>query len=94
MLKPTENRVLLQRFAPEKLQSAAGLVIPDSAETKSQRFKVLAVGPGKVVNGVRIPMEVQVGDTVLLGKYAGTDVEVNGANAFIASEDEILAVLS
>lgn len=92
VLKPLGNRVLLGRMAPEKAASSM-IVIPDSAERPSQRFKVLAVGPGRVVDGVRTPMDVKEGDVVLLGRYAGAEVEVGGVPMFVAEVDEIMAVV-
>ena len=91
-LQPTGDRLLLQRLAPES-QQRGSIVIPDSAVTQNQKFKVLAVGPGKVVNGVRAPMDVAVGDIVLLGQYAGASLEVNGIPVFLAAQDEVLAVI-
>jgi len=92
-LRPLSDRVLLQRLAPVRQQSGS-IVIPDSAVQERHEFKVIAVGPGRVLNGVLQPMDVKVGDTVLLGAYAGTNVEVDGQPVFICALEEILAVLS
>jgi chaperonin GroES len=93
-IKPLYDRVVIKRMEEEKM-SAGGIVIPDSATEKPIRGEVLAVGGGKALdNGsVRAP-QVKVGDKVLFGKYAGTEVKVDGTEILVVKEDDILAVLN
>ena len=88
MIKPLADRVLIEPKEAET-QTASGLFIPDSAKEKPQQGTVLAVGPGKKDE----PMEVKVGDEVLYGKYAGTEVTVDGKKYLIVKQSDILAIL-
>ena len=88
MIKPLADRVLVEPKEAET-KTASGLYIPDTAKEKPQEGKVLAVGPGKKDE----PMEVQVGDEVLYGKYAGTEVTVEGKKYLIVKQSDILAIL-
>ena len=92
-IRPLEDRVVVQRFEAEET-TAGGIVLPDSAREKPQQGKVIAVGPGKLLekSGERAQMSVKVGDRVFYGKYAGTEVELNGEEYVILRESEILAV--
>jgi chaperonin GroES len=91
-IKPLSNNLFVTRIEV-KDKTAGGLYIPDAAKTKGERAKVLAVGPGKYTDsGTKLPMSCCVGNIVLLGKYAGTEVDVNGEKAVIVSEDEVLAL--
>ncbi len=91
--QPLFDRVVIKRVEEEKL-SAGGIVIPDSATEKPIKGEVIAVGPGKALdNGsVRAP-GVKVGDKVLFGKYAGTEVKLDGTEYLVVKEDDIFAVL-
>ena len=92
-VKPLQNRVLVCRDEEETV-SAGGIYIPDNATEKPLQGTVVAVGPGKQLeNGVVIPMEVSVGDTVLFGMHAGSDVKVDGEELLVMSEDDILCIL-
>ena len=92
-LRPLGNRVVVER-AEEEEQVSGGIIIPDSAKEKGQSAKVIAVGPGsRKDDGEVVPLDVSVGDTVLIGKYAGNDVNVDGNDYVIMTEDEILGVL-
>ncbi len=92
-LRPLGNRVVVERVEEEE-QVSGGIIIPDSAKEKGQSAKVIAVGPGsKKDDGGVVPLDVSVGDTVLIGKYAGNDVTVDGNDYVIMTEDEILGVL-
>ena len=93
-LKPLHDRVIIKRMEEEKM-SAGGIVIPDSATEKPIKGEVLAVGGGKALdNGsVRAP-QVKVGDKVLFGKYAGTEVKLDGNEILVVKEDDILAILN
>ena len=92
-IKPLHDRVVIKRMEEEKL-SAGGIVIPDSATEKPVKGEVLAVGAGKPLdNGsVRAPL-VKVGDKVLFGKYAGTEITHDGVVILVVKEDDILAIL-
>ncbi len=88
MIKPLADRVLVQPKEAET-KTAAGLYIPDTAKEKPQEGKVIAVGSGKKDE----PMEVKAGDNVLYGKYAGTEVTVEGTKYLIVRQSDILAIL-
>jgi chaperonin GroES len=92
-LRPLHDRVLIRR-SKEPETVVGGIVIPDTAREKSQRGEALAVGKGqRIDNGSLAPMEVRVGDTVLFGKYAGTEVTIDGEELLILRESEILAIV-
>lgn len=92
-IKPLSDRVLVTRVAEEQ-KTAGGIIIPDTAKEKPQEGKVVAVGPGKTnKHGERIPLEVKIGDRILFGKYAGTEIKINGEEQIFMREDDILAVL-
>ncbi len=92
-IKPLADRVVVRPLEPEE-KKQGGIIIPDTAKEKPQQGEVVAVGPGKVDNnGKRIPLEVKVGDKVLFGKYAGTEVELDGQEYLIMREADILAVV-
>ncbi|MGE3535888.1 MAG: co-chaperone GroES [Candidatus Tectimicrobiota bacterium] len=92
-LRPLHDRLLVQRLE-EKEQVQGGIIIPDTAKEKPQQAKVLAVGPGKVTDDGKLqPIDVKVGDTVVFGKYAGTEVKVDGDELLIIREDDVLGVL-
>ena len=92
-LKPLEDRVVIKPALPdEKVQG--GIIIPDTAKEKPQRGEIVAVGPGKVSDsGQKIPMTVKKGDLVLYGKYAGTEVTVDGEDYLVVRESDILAII-
>jgi chaperonin GroES len=87
-IKPLADRVLIQPLEAET-KTASGLFIPDSAKEKQQKGKVEAVGNGKKDE----PMTVKVGDTVLYGKYAGTELKLNGEDYLIMHESDIFAII-
>ena len=90
-LRPLDDRVVVQPVEAES-KTAGGIVLPDSAKEKPQRGKVVAVGPGKLLDsGKRRELSVQVGDQVIYGKYGGTDIEVGGDDVKILRESDILA---
>ena len=88
MIKPLADRVLVEPKEAET-KTASGLYIPDTAKEKPQEGKVIAAGPGKKDE----PVEVKVGDEVLYGKYAGTEVTVEGKKYLIVKQSDILAIL-
>ncbi len=91
-VKPLNDRILVKRTEGEEM-SAGGIIIPDTAKEKPQEGIVVAVGPGKLDKGERTPVSVAVGEKVLFGKYAGTDVTVGGTDHTLLREDEIFAVI-
>jgi chaperonin GroES len=91
--RPLHDRLLVKRIE-EEARSKGGIVIPDTAKEKPQEGRVVAVGTGKVSeDGTVTPLEVHVGDRVLFGKYAGTEVQLDGEEHLIIREDDVLAVL-
>ncbi len=92
-LRPLHDRVIVKRVEEERT-SPGGIVIPDSATEKPIRGEVLAVGNGKILeNGDQKALDVKVGDTVLFGKYAGTEVKVDGDELLVMREDDIMAII-
>ena len=92
-LKPLGDKVVVE-VIEEPQTTASGLVLPDTAKEKSQRGKVLAVGPGKILdNGNREPVEVKVGDTVVFAKYGGTELDLGGRELMILSQRDIHAIV-
>jgi chaperonin GroES len=92
-VRPLQDRVVVRRLDEEE-RSAGGIIIPDTAKEKPMQAEVKAVGKGKVADdGKLLPLEVKVGDKVLIGKYAGTEVKIDGEEYLIMREDEILAVI-
>ena len=92
-IRPIEDRVLVKRIE-EKEQKRGDIIIPDTAKEKPMEGKVMAVGSGKRdKEGKRVPLEVKVGDRILFGKYAGTEIKVDNHEHVILREDEILGVI-
>jgi chaperonin GroES len=92
-IRPLHDRVILKRMEEEST-SPGGIVIPDSAAEKPIRGEVIAAGTGKrLESGEIIPLDVKVGDTVLFGKYSGTEVKVNGDDLLVMREDDIMGVI-
>jgi chaperonin GroES len=93
-IKPLQDRVIVRRIE-EETKTAGGIIIPDSAKEKPQQGEILAVGPGKVLEGgTRVDLTVKTGDLVLFGKYAGSEVKIDGEEVLIMREDDILGVIS
>ena len=93
-IRPLHDRVVVKRLE-EKEMVRGGIVIPDTAKEKPQEGEVIAVGNGKVLeNGTRVAMEVKKGDRILFGKYAGSEVKLDGEEFLIMREDDILGILS
>ena len=93
-LKPLHDRIIVEA-AEKESKSAGGIILPDTAQEKPQRGKVLAVGPGKVLDtGKLAPMDVKVGETVLYGKYSGTEVTVEGTDYMILRSEDVLAIVT
>lgn len=92
-IRPLHDRILVRRTEEERT-SPGGIVIPDSATEKPSRGEVIAAGKGKILdNGEVRPMDVKVGDKVLFGKYAGTEIKVEGEELLVMREDDIVAVI-
>ncbi|MCS7016184.1 MAG: co-chaperone GroES [Gemmatales bacterium] len=90
-LRPLDDRVVIEPLQSEE-RTPGGIVLPDTAQEKPQRGKVIAVGPGKLLeDGTRAAMNVAVGDEVIFSKYAGSDVKINGNEYKIMRESDILA---
>jgi len=93
-VRPLREKVLVRRLE-EAEQRVGGIIIPDSAKEKPQQAEVVAVGTGKILeNGKKSPLTVKAGDRVLVGKWSGSEVKIDGQEFLILKEDEILAVIS
>lgn len=92
-IRPLHDRVVIRRLEEERT-SAGGIVIPDTAAEKPSRGEVVAIGAGKMLdNGEVIPLAVKVGEQILFGKYAGTEVKVSGEDYVVMREDDIMGVI-
>jgi chaperonin GroES len=90
-IKPLDDRIVVTRTEPE-VKTAGGILLPENAKEKPTQGKVLAVGPGKLLdNGQRSTPSVATGDTILFGKYSGTEITVDGVEVIILRESDILA---
>jgi chaperonin GroES len=93
-IRPLHDRILAKRIQ-EQEKTAGGLFIPDTAKEKPLEAEVIAVGNGKVLDDGKVrPLEVKAGDRVLIGKYSGSEVKLNGEEHIILREDDVLAVIS
>jgi len=92
-IRPLHDRVIVKRVDEEE-KTKGGIIIPDTAKEKPVEGKVIAVGDGKVSDdGKKIPLEVKAGDKVLFGKYAGTEIQIEGEENLIMREDDIIAIV-
>ncbi len=91
-IRPLGDRVVIKKLEAEE-KTKSGIVLTGTAKEKPQEAEVVAVGPGGVVDGKEVKMEVKVGDKVLFSKYAGTEVKVDGEEYTIIKQDDILAVV-
>ena len=93
-VKPLEDRILVRPLEAED-KTESGIYLPESAKEKPQQAKVIAIGNGRVLdNGERAPFQVKKGDTILIGKWGGTEVKIDDDEMLVIGEDEILGVLS
>jgi len=93
-VKPLADRVLVRRIEEQETKRG-GIIIPDTAKEKPQEGEIVAVGPGRMTeDGKRIAMEVKKGDRVLIGKYSGTEVKIDGTEYVILREDDVLGILA
>ena len=93
-IKPLADRVLVKRLDEVEEQKVGGIIIPDTAKEKPQEAEIVAVGPGRREDGDLIPLEVKEGDKVLIGKYSGTEVKIEGEEFLIMREDDVLAIVA
>ena len=92
-IRPLHDRVIVKRIEEEE-KTKGGIIIPDTAKEKPIEGKVVAVGGGKILeNGKKLPLEVKEGDRVLFGKYAGTDINIEGEEHLIMKEDDVIAIV-
>ena len=92
-IRPLQDRVIVRRME-EETTSSGGIVLPDSATEKPIRGEVIAIGPGKTLDsGKKQPLEVKVGDTVLFGKYSGTEVKLDDEELLVMREEDIMGVI-
>jgi chaperonin GroES len=92
-VRPLRDRILVTRIE-EQEQRIGGIIVPDTAKEKPQQGKVVAVGKGRITDkGDVIPLDVQVGDTVLFGKYSGTEIKLENVDYLILREEEVLGII-
>jgi chaperonin GroES len=92
-IRPLADRILVKRLEEDDEQKVGGIIIPDTAKEKPQEAEVVAVGPGRLENGDRVALELKKGDKVLIGKYSGTEVKLEGEEYLIMREEDVLAVV-
>ena len=92
-IRPLHDRIIVERLEEETM-TAGGIIIPDSAKEKPQEGKIVAAGKGKITeDGKVLPLDVKVGDKILFGKYAGTEVKIDGKEYIMMREDDVLGVV-
>jgi chaperonin GroES len=92
-IRPLQDRIIVKRIEEEE-RTKGGIIIPETAKEKPMEGEVIAVGTGKILeNGKKQPLEVKAGDRVLFGKYAGTEVKIDGIEHLIMKEDDILGII-
>jgi chaperonin GroES len=93
-VRPLHDRILVRRVSEDE-KTAGGLFIPDTAKEKPQRGEIIATGSGRVTeDGKTLPLEVRVGDKVLFGKYAGTELKINGEELLMMREEDVLGIIN
>lgn len=93
-VRPLHDRILVRRMAEEE-KTAGGLFIPDTAKEKPQRGEIIATGKGRLTeDGKVLPLEVRAGDRVLFGKYAGTELKLNGEELIMMREEDVLGIIN
>ena len=92
-IQPLADRILVKRLDDDEEQKVGGIIIPDTAKEKPQEAEVVAVGPGRLDDGNRVAPEVKKGDKVLIGKYSGTEVKIDGEEMLILRESDIMAII-
>ncbi len=91
-LKPLGDRVVLKQLAAEET-TKSGIVLPGQGKEKPQQAEVIAVGPGEVVDGETVPMEVKVGDKVIYSRFVGNEIKVDDEEVMVVSQKDILAII-
>ena len=92
-IRPLQDRVIVKRIEEEE-KTKGGIIIPDAAKEKPMEGKIVAVGAGKILeDGKKIPLDLKEGDRVLFGKYAGTEIKIDGVEHLIMREEDILGIL-
>lgn len=92
-IQPLGDRVIVKPLEQKEVKKG-GIIIPDTAKEKPQEGEIVAVGKGRTEDGKLVPMEVKVGDRVLYGKYAGTEIKINDEEYLIMKEEDILAIIN
>src|SRR5262245_39249710 len=93
-IRPLQDRVIVKRLEEEAEKTKGGIIIPDTAKEKPQQGKVIAVGKGKVNDdGKVVPLDVKVGDTILFGKYSGSEIKLDGEEHLLMREEDMLGVV-
>ena len=93
-IRPLQDRVIVKRIEDEAEKTKGGIIIPDTAKEKPQQGKIIAAGKGKVNDdGKLMPVGVKVGDTILFGKYSGSEIKLDGEEHLIMREEDILGVV-
>jgi len=92
-LEPLEDRVVVRPIEEETQRTPTGIIIPDTAKEKPQEGEVMAIGPGRIEEGKRVPMDVKVGDRVLYSKYGGTEVKVESQEYLVLSARDLFAIV-
>ncbi len=92
-IRPLHDRVIVKRVEETEQRSKGGIIIPDTAKEKPQEGQVLAVGSGRREDGKVIPLDVKTGDRILFGKYAGSEIKIDGEECLILREEDILGVV-
>ena len=91
-VRPLHDRIVVKRIKQEE-KTKGGIIIPDTGKEKPQEGKIMAVGSGRRDDGTIVPLDVQVGDRVLFGQYAGTEIKLDGEEHLILREEDILGVI-
>jgi chaperonin GroES len=93
-IRPLQDRVIVKRLEDAVEKTKGGIIIPDTAKEKPQQGKIIAVGKGKVNDDGKVtPLDVKVGDTILFGKYSGSEIKLNGEEHLIMREEDILGIV-
>ncbi len=93
-IRPLQDRIIVKRIEEKEQKSAGGIIIPDTAKEKPQEGTVIAVGTGKrKEDGTILPLDVKKGDHILFGKYAGSEIKIDGEEHLILREDDVLGVV-
>jgi len=92
-IRPLQDRLIVKRIEEREERSSGGIIIPDTAKEKPQEGKVVAVGPGRREDGKVLALDIKAGDRVLFGKYAGSEIKIDGEEHLILREEDVLGVV-